>query len=639
MPGDKLSGNAASGRILKIICIAGILLLIIAGGCLAVFALMGIKSAKPEQDAAFSRLLFEFDRELFQHISPNDGGSGVTRIFISDQEIEKLQNMLDRMEEKAIGAESLLSVLKRRRQIIQYSPQRVESYRLAAERARRAYPHSENVAAIAAAALVQGKALTPETEQALRECLPNLSSSRTASLRLSLHVLLGDLQNPQKATAALGVTSAPVVASAPGAWFSSSAVPHSLADREAMIINSALINILRSNSAPAEMAELLAGYDPSNANASNDDSSNADPHNDEASGAEARNDDSNNAEASNEGTMPSIRALKFAADYYYDFGDPLTAAELFAHIPEESALARQADALWLAGYPDAARNIWNVLASQQTGYQEHALYNLALSEDDRDAAMSHLSGLAALPRSGQDPSREFGVIRYSRFLNAAQATALLEAEIAAANSAANFAPSLTAPPPIKQQYSAQSIKALLELELLRRRQELWDGGRITGAAWLLLGRFPDEENIYQWINWYFIYQRNYDETAQLIKHGERHDIRFPMSEAVLYIHESDYDKAEQSLLPLASGENASWEAQANLARILEARRAPARAVEYYEKAAAAVSDAADASRIQFRIAQCLKNLGRYADVRRVLEYALDLNPDNINARSELNRMP
>jgi hypothetical protein len=51
-----------------------------------------------------------------------------------------------------------------------------------------------------------------------------------------------------------------------------------------------------------------------------------------------------------------------------------------------------------------------------------------------------------------------------------------------------------------------------------------------------------------------------------------------------------------------------------------------------------VEDKKAASEIQFRISRCLRALGRSGEIRRVLEYALDLNPDNLNARHELRRI-
>jgi tetratricopeptide (TPR) repeat protein len=47
---------------------------------------------------------------------------------------------------------------------------------------------------------------------------------------------------------------------------------------------------------------------------------------------------------------------------------------------------------------------------------------------------------------------------------------------------------------------------------------------------------------------------------------------------------------------------------------------------------------ATASRIQVRIAYCLKSLGRIEESRRALQYAIDLNPDNLTARMELDRL-
>ena len=71
---------------------------------------------------------------------------------------------------------------------------------------------------------------------------------------------------------------------------------------------------------------------------------------------------------------------------------------------------------------------------------------------------------------------------------------------------------------------------------------------------------------------------------------------------------------------------------------MESRLANNRAIEYYDKAAAAVQGNENASRIQFRIAQCFKTLGRPLESRRAFEYALNLNPDNFNARLELDRL-
>jgi tetratricopeptide (TPR) repeat protein len=433
-------------------------------------------------------------------------------------------------------------------------------------RACKAYPHSDIFTAIYSQALVQGTAINAGKEAALRLCIENLSAHRTESIRLYLHVLLGDLQNPAKALAAMPQ------------GFSIASIPESFTDRDSMIINSALLNIIKGDSADAEMEELLRGY-------------------------------------SNRIT-PSARVLGFAANYYYHFGDPRAAAELYSRIPSDEALASQADALWLAGFPGAAGNIWNVLSIGESNYKIRALYNLACTEKNKFNEAAYLYAISSLPRIDTDKSREYGIIRFSRLLDPVRAISLLENEI-----------------------SAEPIAAeLFDLELLRRRAEIWEKDRLIAAAWILLNKYPDDERLYQWVNRYFIFQRCYSESAILLQKCNRKGFDFSFDEAFLLLQKGDYEKAGKLFTVLASGEKPMWQAQANLGRILQASHDPGRSIQYFEKAAAQVSNNTDASRIQYRIAQCLKSLGRIADVRRVLEYALDLNPDNLDARLELSRL-
>jgi tetratricopeptide (TPR) repeat protein len=188
-----------------------------------------------------------------------------------------------------------------------------------------------------------------------------------------------------------------------------------------------------------------------------------------------------------------------------------------------------------------------------------------------------------------------------------------------------------------------SAPALLDLEILRRRTEVAETGRLTAETWLLLGRYPEEERLYQWAAWFFDFRRNYGETAVLLKTADRRQLGGRWAaphEALRLLREGDPDAAE-TLLASIPAEAADWSVAANLGRILEARHAPIQALEQYERAAALRAPGAApeaASRIQFRIAHCFKITGRPAESRRALEYALDLNPDNLNARLELGRL-
>ena len=561
--------------LLRTTCIAGIILLFLSGGSLVFFSIMGRGSSRVEPMGSFYRSLREFDRQFNDIIRETGTAAGYSaeRQNLDLLKAGGLSKELDRMEKNASGVDSLLSVLKRRRRLAQAFPSYLPVYRESARRASASYPNSDSLAAVAAAALVQSSAITGETEAALRTAMPLLSNQRLETLRLCIHVLLGDMQNPQRALANLPRS------------LSSASIPYSFSGREAIVADMALIKLLRAESAAGEIQELL--------------------------------------------TWNSERSLNLAAEYFYDFGDPRRSAELFSRIPGENALMRQADALWLAGLSTNARNIWTILtASADNNYRMRSLYNLALSTENPAEAAGLLRTLIQLPptdnnlypQQGQRPKfpeyREFGIVHYSRFLEAPQAAALLE--------------------------GAASLKnPLVDLELLKRRTEMWAPGRNIGASWQLIEQYSGEENLYQWAAWYFDYQRAYSETVMLLKAGARQLYQgqwMSLHEALSCIGEGNIDSAEQILLTLVSVEEPGWEAPANLGRIYEARNAPAQALEYYEKAAALVPGKENASRIQLRIAQCLKNLNRPLESRRVLEYALDLNPGNLSARLELSRL-
>jgi tetratricopeptide (TPR) repeat protein len=180
----------------------------------------------------------------------------------------------------------------------------------------------------------------------------------------------------------------------------------------------------------------------------------------------------------------------------------------------------------------------------------------------------------------------------------------------------------------------------LDLELLRRRREAWPVDRIIAETRLLLGRHPEEEGLYQWGAYFFDYQRRYEETVQLLKNAGYHHLDgywADLHKALALIREGKLNEGEE-LLKTIPGSAGIWQAPANIARVLEARRAPAAALEYYEIAAAMVKNGKAAAGIQLRIVQCLQALGRSPESRRILEYALDLDPENLNARMELRRL-
>jgi len=576
--------------LLRITFLSGLLLLLLIGGGLAgIFARGGAAARGPEKESTFHRLLREYDFKSRQIL---ESGS----VTAQRREFERLDSDLDRLEKKTEGVESWLSVLKRRRQLASIDYRHEELYRQSSRRAVQAFPYSEPIAAVAAAAFVHNAAITGAGEAYLREALPLLAGSRFALLRLSLHILLGDFKNPEKAAAGL-----------PSGFTVAEYSTASTQEAEVIFPDLILLKIL-AGEIPAAAIDIQAALT----------------------------------------AFSSPALIRLAAEYFYDFGDLIRSAELFSMLPDETALIRQADALWLAGYIENARTIWAMLSALPSAEQDapqskaafsRALYNLALTAQTGEEEAA-LLGRLIQHNTSDDATRRFGLIRFSRLLESAEALAVLNTEKGPA-------------------------EPLIELEVLKRRTETEEMPRMIAETWLLLGRYPETEDLYQWGAWYFNLQRNYTESANLLKIAARHDFTgywMGLYGALQQIHEGNLDAADK-ILAVISAENGHWAAAANWGRILESRRAPARALENYQKAAAAVMESDEAlaeeegrmtasqgtavwstasqktaSRIQVRIAYCLKRLGKIEESRRALEYAIDLNPDNLIARLELERL-
>ncbi|GHV58040.1 hypothetical protein AGMMS49579_24820 [Spirochaetia bacterium] len=489
-------------------------------------------------------------------------------------EPDSLNRMLDKLEKNAQGVETWLSVLKRRRNLALQSPRFLGQYRDAALRAAAAFPHSEPLAAVAVEALLLNSPVTEETAGTLKNYASRISEPRLSPLVLGIRILSGDMENSRLAAS---LRLEPLLAA--GLPYLRAGLPDDEGDR--LIADLGILRLLRGDisGAALEIQAISAG-------------TNFSP------------------------------LLHFMAEYYYDFGDPLRAAALFSRFNDEISMSRSADALWLGAEAAAARNIWKILAAPQGALSAiglRSLYNLAVTAEDQPEAAAWLGRLFSEgqndPSLWADPCFPAGIIRYTRLLDTQRALAILENE-------------------------ELQKQPLPDMELLRRRREIWPTDRIVAETWLLLGRYPEESALYQWGAYYFDHQRKYDEEALLIKTAERRQIGGPwldFNAAIRLIGDGRLEEAEEYLRGIPRSAKI-WQANANLARLLEFRRAPAEALEYYETAAALVKDPESASRIQLRIALCFQALGRIEDSRRVLEYALDLNPDNFKARTELKRI-
>jgi len=562
---------------LQLALFSGFLLLLSICGSLTVIHFRRYNAASVE--SGFYTLLRDYD---FKH----------RRVLQEDlsqyQEINNLNRELDRLEQKAEGVENWLSILKRRRQIAARDTRYNQTYRQSAQRAALAFPYSEPIAIVASAALIRGSAISEETEEKLRETIPLITSPHYAPARLSFHILLDDFKNPNKAAENLkGESVEPELLTMPGGG-------------AVKIIPDLVI------------MKILAG---------------------DISGAEAMI----NAVFAQEGrpSRKSNALIRIAAEFFYDYGDMLRSAELFSMLPDEDALIRQADALWLAGYTQNARNIWSMLAASKP----RAMYNLAVTAQTQEEAKT-LYDLFIKNTGTDDPYHRYGVIRYSRLMDRSKALVFLNSEKTLIS---NSTPAYTTPP-LNQ--TTLSTDALFDLEIVKRHMENAETARTVAETWLLLDSYPKIEELYEWGAWFFTLRRNDPENALLLRAASRQKFTGQWKgiyKSLLQIYEGDIDGAEEILAPIPLDEK-NWFVAANLGRIYEARLSPARAITNYEKAFKLLSGNAvnkawkePASKIQVRIANCYKLMGKISESREALEYALDLNPDNLNARLELNR--
>jgi tetratricopeptide (TPR) repeat protein len=577
-------------------CIAGVIIALITGGVLAVFVKYSGQSLFPSRNIPEESVFFQKLREYDQTAQDS--------IAAGPEDVEKLTRLLDELEKSALGVESHLSVLKRRRALASGyagpagsgagrswsgSDAALAAYRSSAVRIAASFPHSGSLAAVVIeavtrSALRENAGASPPfsgaTADAVRQYAAVISGElRLAPLALSAYVLTGDLANPSRAlTIPDGEALLQVGA-------------ERRRGRESLILDAAILAVLKKN-APTALERLAPLLEQP-----------------EGSG--------------NAGEVP-----RFGAELLYDFGDPGRAADLFARFTDDRSIARRADALVLAGQKDAARSLWTVLSAPDLpdlppeGSSEggrtiardiriRSLYNLASTAQDTDEKTALLERLLALDRE-----HLFGIIRYTRLLPAPRAAVILEDSV------------------------LPGREPLADLELLRRRREGWTIDRMVPETWLLLNHHPDSEALYQWAGYYFAFQRRYDEVPPLLRAAERNGFTgswLDLQQALEHIRQGRLDAAEE-LLKARANAGDSWEISANLGRLLEAKRSYTAALGSYERAVALVRKNSDAAKIQLRIARCLRALGQERESLRVLEYAQTLDSGNLNIRLERERL-
>jgi tetratricopeptide (TPR) repeat protein len=307
----------------------------------------------------------------------------------------------------------------------------------------------------------------------------------------------------------------------------------------------------------------------------------------------------------------SVNTFRFAAEYAYDAGNFSLAARLFAALPDENALSRAGDALFLGGDTDGARELWRLSADA------NSLYNYASLSEDAAEQMRILEALLATYANPSEPSFIAALVRYTRLLSDERAAAVLAAS----------------------PYTAQN--PLLDLELWRRTEKNYPPDRALAEMWLLIGRHTKESPVYEYASWYFGRERQYEELTLLLGNaalqGIAADYRMPRYwQIMLDARTQDRNVTRETLAVFRdeSGEQ-PWFVSANIGRLYEAEHSWKNAVDHYRTALATTPENQDKSRLLQRIAGCLSAQGRNGEAFAALEEAVSLDPANLTARSAL----
>jgi hypothetical protein len=547
-------------RPLKFASVAGLILaLIVSWGMTLFYLFWGNSGGERVSGNAFARELNTYD--LFD----------APKRVIEGENPDRIERLLANLQKNAKSAEEQLSVLKRRRALALIDRRYIGAYAQAARAAAETFSYSPPIAAVAAEAIALGGPLTENDLALLKSYAARISQYRLDTLALSANILAGELDNPAKAAA---LPLLPDMLALDLSWFSEKTQRDLFIDEF----------LLRAYSGDISAAESRINYLLS-------------------TGAK--------------------EITKLGAEFFYDYNDPLRAAELFLSLDSENDYARAADALALAGEISGARNIWLALSSGTRGEESKArlryLYNLASSSptiaEEESWLEKMFSQSQTQSRGTLDSLSVYSVIRYTRLLDTGRGIAVL-----------------------------QDIKGnpLLDLELLRRRQSTWPPTRAAAEVWVLLSRSSDDADLYEWAAWYFERQKLYSEVTRLLKEAARKGMTgswFDLHTSLALIRDGKISEAEKILESRFRDPSSSdWRIAANLGRIKESRRAISSALDYYQAAAALVKDKPSAALVQLRLARCFEALGRAAESYRAIELAFELDSDNINIRREFRRI-
>jgi tetratricopeptide (TPR) repeat protein len=505
--------------------------------------------------------------------------------------LSRLDAILSNAEGNAVSVNDHLSVLKRRRILAKSVSEYQLQYQNAVARILEKFPYSEQISIIAGEALLLNKNELNENDKiALSQYIKNISI-RNPIVLLGFYLFEGQARN--LATAKQIPQAAEMYAAA---------IDHvGKAEQPIIAMDTVILQILADNK--SGVINLINKYKTS--------------------------------------LLEQAHSAWFMAEVLYDFDDPSAAVsflgiEDYPYVNDQSII-RLADSLYRIGDIHDARFFWNMFmipenaqgavpdasqkASQeaaQNAIHEKALYNLASTSQTDEEKKLYLEELFSIT-----PNHVDGRIMYSRLLNHAEAVTFLN------------------------QTMTESKEPRIELELITQNRSFSTPGKTAADIWLLLNRYPANQELYQWASYFFEEMRMYDEADQLEKNAGYNFIDgewLALQKALQAMRTGEFAQAENLLQNISSESSIesalknAWEVSANLGLIKETQLSFDEAIKYYERALSLCGSNKDQALIQLNMARCFSAVGNSGEARRVLQYAQELDPDNLRVRLELRKL-
>jgi tetratricopeptide (TPR) repeat protein len=619
-PIDEAEKKTRGKRLLKKACVAGlfgclgVLILLIGSGIITKTNIFGTKTDL--EAAGYFELIQRFDRLL----GGIDDGLPINP--------EYLKSLIAVLENKAVGAEATLSVLKRYRELAKKNNVFSADYAKSIERAAEKFPHSALISALEAETLVRQNNLLDDGAKkklwrsalVLTENGP-LSESAFFPLVFCIHALcgsFGDIEATQKVKRADDIFAS-FIRSIHSDQSEKNEASARL--REEMIVDAALLRIAQQDQTAAAIVLTPLDYQ----------------------------------------TLVLENTQRFMAEYSYDFGNPMLGAELWMRLGSERDLVRAADAFVLAGTIQNARRLWTISITKRSNaiddpdtkrLRAQSLYNLASTSSDNAEKRRYLQDLfielEGIENRGDKNKAPlaliYGTIMWSRLMDDQFATSFLEDN------------------PLTQ------YNGVVYLELFRRRINAISIQKSLADTWLLLDMFPSDPAVYTWAAWYFEFQRTPDEIEGLRHFAGQNNVSVPALELSAALSSMRGQKlgAAATILQNIEGKNEfeNWTVPANLGLIYDARHEYRAALAEYQKAAElininqnsaqqddeqpsgeqesneqqsgeqqnSVASKNKTARVYLHIARCFGILGNKLEQGRAIERAVEAAPDDINVR-------